>query len=112
MQALVPLQTLHGAIELRAPQPLDSVGCVAEQRGLLCHGQPLDDVPGARTRRQGRVAERQLLHALSRPAGPVNVGGDQADAHQHIVGAPARGVVQLQPQWGNNVRTAMYCTCC
>ena len=105
MQALIPLQTLHSAVKLRAPQPLDSVGCVAEQRGLLCHGQPLDDVPGSRTRRQGRVAERHLealaglslplplplLHALSRRAGPVNVRGAQADAHEHIVGAPVRG---------------------
>ena len=107
MQALVPLQTLHGAVKLRAPQPLDSVGCVAEQRGLLCHGQPLDDVPGTRTRRQGRVAERHLealaglslplLHALSQRDGPVNVRGDQANAHQHIVGAPVRGAGSKVP---------------
>ena len=97
VQALVPLQALHGAVELRAAQPLDSVGCVAEQRRLLGHGQPCDDVPGARARWQGRVAEGQqhALGALRRRAGPVNVGGDQADkiqsAHQHRgLGVPVR----------------------
>ena len=84
MQALVPLQALHGTVKLRATQPLDSVGSVAQQRGLLCHGEPLDDVPSARAGRQGRVAEGQrhaLAGALRRQASP---GGDQADAHQHV----------------------------
>ena len=91
VQALVPLQALDGAVELRAPQPLDSVGCVAEQRRLLGHSQPCDDVPGARARRQGRVAEGQR-HALSAPRRRAGPGGDQAGpgAHQHRARYPVR----------------------
>jgi len=57
VQALVAAHALHGAVELRAAQPLDDEGAAGEERGLLADVEPADEVPGSRVVGERRVAE-------------------------------------------------------